>query len=74
MGHDHDDIDRAIKNHSANTGKWLSAINNTLAQGLAAIALAVSTPDDNSEEIKRLTNELKQSTDALDAAVKSQPL
>lgn len=49
---------KATDRLSENMGKWLSVM-----------AVAVSTPEDNSEEIKRLTAELKQSTDALESAV-----
>lgn len=38
--------------------------------GLQAIALALSTPNDNSAEVKALTDKLKQTTDALDSATK----
>mgnify|MGYP001561240334 CR=1 FL=1 len=51
----------AIDRFSANTGKWL-----------AAIALAASTPTDNSAQVQahidRLTNEVKQQADAVEAA------
>jgi hypothetical protein len=67
--HDHDDIVKAIKAMSINNGKWLALINTTLTQGLAAIALACSTSEDNSAEIKTLTEKLKSSTDSLKAAV-----
>jgi len=54
----------AIAELSSNTGKWL-----------AAIALAASTPDDNSTEVQQqidaATASLKSSTDALDSAVKA---
>lgn len=54
----------AIIEHSENTGKWL-----------AAVALAASTPQDNSAEVQKQidqhTSQFRSSTDALDAAVQS---
>lgn len=54
----------AIEAHSANVGKWLSAV-----------ALAASTPNDNSAEVQKqidqFTSQLKTGTDELDAAVKA---
>lgn len=60
----------------------LANLNNTimeravdLAKWLAAIALAASTPDDNSDAVQKqldeFTQQLKSSTDALDATVKA---
>lgn len=50
-------------------------IGNRLVDALHAIALALSTPTDNSAEVQKqidkYTQELKSSTDALDAAVKA---
>lgn len=64
VAHHLNGIRLAIKEHSENTGKWL-----------AAVALAASTPNDNSaevqEQINKLTTQLKSSTDELDAAVKA---
>lgn len=58
-------INDSIITASDNLGKWLSAI-----------ALAASTPDDNSAEVQQKIDEasaaMKSSTDALDSAVKSQ--
>lgn len=45
---------------------------DVLGTGLQAIALALSTPKDNSAEIKALTEKLKQSSDALKEAVDNQ--
>ena len=42
---------------------------DVLGSGLHAIALALSTPQDNSAEVKELTAKLKQSTDVLRAAI-----
>lgn len=57
-------LENTIFDASNNIGKWL-----------AAIALAASTPDDNSkqvqEQIDSLTRQLKSSTDELDATVKA---
>ena len=57
-------INQSIIEASANIGKWLSAI-----------ALATSTPNDNSAEVQRqidaFTSEIKSTTDAIDSTVKS---
>lgn len=45
---------------------------DVIGKGLSAIALALSTPQDNSEEVKALTAKLKASTDELESAIKSQ--
>jgi hypothetical protein len=62
-------IKDAIQEFTEDNGKWLSILNNTLRDGLAAIALACSTPEDNSEEvkaeIKALTARAKAVADAL---------
>lgn len=54
----------AIESASENSGKWL-----------AAIALAASTQEDNSEEVQKqidkFTSQLKTGTDELDTAVKA---
>ena len=42
---------------------------NRVADGLQAIALALSTPHDNSAEVKKLTEELRAQTDALQSAI-----
>jgi hypothetical protein len=64
LAHHLNGIRLAIREHSENTGKWL-----------AAVALAASTPNDNSAEVQKqidqFTETLKSSTDALDAAVKA---
>ena len=48
---------------------------NSIGTGLQAIALAVSTPEDNSAEVQKkldeLTEKLAQSSNELDAAVKA---
>lgn len=64
------------------TNQSIANLNNVimdravdLAKWLAAIALAASTPDDNSAEVQAKIDEatasMKSSTDALDAAVKA---
>lgn len=49
---------------------------NRLADGLQAIALALSTPQDNSTEVQRkideLSQQIKSTASALDMAVKNQ--
>lgn len=42
---------------------------DVLGGGLQAIALALSTPQDNSAEVKDLTDKLKQSEDVLQSAI-----
>jgi len=42
---------------------------DVLGAGLQTIALALSTPQDNSAEVKELTAKLKQSTDELQSAI-----
>jgi uncharacterized coiled-coil protein SlyX len=64
-----DVIVKAIKAGFKDLTKWMAIQNQTIQEGLAAIALAASTPDDNSAEIKALTEKLKSSTDALAKAV-----
>jgi hypothetical protein len=48
-----------------------NGVGNRFVDALLAIATALSTPKDNSEEIKALTEKLKASSDVLDAAVKA---
>lgn len=47
----------------------INRLSDSLGHGLMAIALAMSTTEDNSAEIKALTDKLKQSTDQLETAV-----
>ena len=47
----------------------LNKLATEIGGGLRAIALALSTPEDNSAEVKELTAKLKQSSDALKSAV-----
>ena len=47
----------------------LNRLATEIGGGLRAIALALSTPEDNSAEVKELTTKLKQSSDALKSAV-----
>jgi len=65
----------AITELSANLGKREALIETALREGLAAVALAASTPEDNSaavqEQINKFTDELKSTTNAIDAAVRS---
>jgi hypothetical protein len=42
---------------------------DVLGAGLQAIALALSTPQDNSAEVKELAAKLKQSSDELQSAI-----
>lgn len=59
----------------SNLDKALRLFIFTFGSGLQAIALALSTPHDNSAEVQKqidkYTAELKSSTDALDSAVKA---
>lgn len=64
---------QTLKGFSKNLAKWQSIQNATLRDGLAAIALAASTPNDNSAEVKALTEKMKATTDALQAAVDQAP-
>lgn len=59
----------AVLKLSENVGKWLGGIDETLKQGLAAIALAASTPDDNSEEVEKQIERLKSSRIELDSSI-----
>ena len=63
IAHQLNGIRLAIREHSENTGKWL-----------AAVALAASTPNDNSAEVQRqidkLTGEVKTEADAFEGAAK----
>lgn len=52
--------------------KWTAAIDTDLKAGLAAVALAASTPDDNSAEVKEFTDRIRKQVDALDAAANQQ--
>lgn len=47
----------------------LNKLASEIGGGLRAIALALSTPEDNSAEVKELTAKLKQSTDVLQSAI-----
>jgi capsule polysaccharide export protein KpsE/RkpR len=62
----------AINTLSDNAGKWLSSIDETLETGLAAIALAASTPEDNSAQIKALTANIRAVREKLKTSVDSQ--
>lgn len=73
LNHHLNGIRLAIAEHSANTGKWASVLNTTLQQGLAAIALAASTPEDNSAAVKEFTDRIKKQVDALKSAGQQQP-
>lgn len=54
----------------------LNRLASAIGGGLQAVALALSTPQDNSgavqAQIDKSTKEMKSSTDALDSAVKAQ--
>lgn len=60
---------------NGNLDKVLRLFITTLGSGLQAIALALSAPHDNSAEVQaqidKATEQLKSSTNALDAAVKA---
>lgn len=47
---------------------------DAVGKGLMAIALALSTTDDNSAAIAKLTDELKASNNALDEAIRRNTL
>lgn len=61
-------IRRAIEKQTRDAGKWSYIHAQILAEGLAAIALAASTPDDNSATIGNLTARLKAQANALEGA------
>lgn len=48
--------------------KWTAAIDSDLQVGLAAIALAASTPEDNSAQVKEFTERIKTQVGALKSA------
>jgi hypothetical protein len=56
--------------------KWTAAIDTDLKLGLAAVALAASTPSDNSAEVQAKIDELRASlksdADAFEGAAKPQ--
>lgn len=64
----------AIESGSENSGKWLGTINASLAEWLAAIALAASTPEDNSEQIKEFAARIHAQFKALEAAKQQPPV
>ena len=45
---------------------------DAIGGGLQAIALALSTPNDNSEEVKQYAERIKKQVEILEAAAKSQ--
>lgn len=45
---------------------------DVIGKGMSTIALALSTPNDNSAEVKALTDSLRVEADAFDAVNKSQ--
>lgn len=47
----------------------LNKLAEQIGGGLRAIALALSTPNDNSAEVKELTDKLKQSQGVLQTAI-----
>lgn len=61
-------LTRAVREQSRNQGKWAFITAQILAEGLAAIALACSTPEDNSSDVSALTARLKIQVDALQNA------
>lgn len=64
----------AIEAASENSGKWLATLDATLEHGLAAIALAASTPEDNSEQIKQFSARIHAQFKALEAAKQQSPV
>lgn len=64
-----------IRQSVTDLNNTISDASNNLAKWLAAIALAASTPEDNSAEVQKqidaATAQLKSSTDALDSVVKA---
>jgi hypothetical protein len=51
------------------TNGAINKLADAIGGGLQAIALALSTPHDNSVEVKRLTAQLKEQNDALQSAI-----
>lgn len=62
----------AIESASENSGKWLGTLDATLENGLTAIALAASTPEDNSAQILELATKVKTVREKLKTSVDSQ--
>lgn len=58
----------AIESLSLNLGKRIALIGEVLSEGLAAIALAASTPEDNSAAVKEATARIKKQVELLKAA------
>lgn len=58
----------AVEKFSDNSGKWLGDIGTVLQTGLAAIALAASTPEDNSAEVKELAERIRKQVELLRSA------
>lgn len=58
----------AITELSANMGKRLALIESALVEGLAAIALAASTPEDNSAAVKEFAERIRKQVELLRAA------
>lgn len=54
------------------TNGAVNKLADAIGKGLAAVALALSTPEDNSAEVKALTDSLRVEADAFDAVNKSQ--
>jgi hypothetical protein len=67
-------LDLLVRGFHGIGNRLVDALNG-IGAGLQAIALALSTPQDNSREVQaqidKATEQLKTSTDALDAAVKA---
>lgn len=65
LAHHLNGIRLAIREHSENTGKWL-----------AAVALAASTPNDNSAEVQKQIDQyvaqINTSTDSVEDAINQQ--
>jgi hypothetical protein len=64
----------AINELSSNLDKRTALVEGALREGLTAIALAASTPEDNSAEVKAAIEKLHQAKTSLKEAVeKNQP-
>ena len=55
---------QAVVELSANLGKRESLIEKALLEGLAAIALATSTPEDNSKDVQEIIDQITANLNA----------
>ena len=67
-----DVIAKAIRDGFKDLSKWLAILDDTLAKGLEAIALAASTPEDNSAHIKDLTEKVRAVREKLKTSIDNQ--